>query len=690
MTRCACSSVDRALPSGGRGRRFESCQARHLKTLSKKTNLAHNPSLTYRPDIDGLRAIAVLLVLIFHAFPTALPGGFIGVDIFFVISGYLISSIIFKGLDKGNFSLRDFYARRIRRIFPCLILVLAVCLGLGWLFFFPDEINQLGKHMLKSSFFVLNFSLADKGGYFDIGNNEKPLLHLWSLCVEEQYYILWPAMMMAAWKYKRRAAGPVLFGLLALSFVVSCFLTHSNSVQAFYFPTSRFWELLIGSALAYTTLYRPTSLSSPTRNLLSVIGVVLILTATWLINETTLFPGAWALLPTLGAFCIIQAGTDAWINKKILQHPCIVAIGLISYPLYMWHWPILSFLRIMVGEAPPTSMILIGLLSAFILASATYLLMEKKIRFSPKKDTTFILVIAMIALGIAGFLLKHGTIQGRMSNEHTKTINEALVDWQYPGDYNFKKMDNFETYEMSGKKDETVLIIGDSHAEQYWPRLNKIHSQRSPTLLFTTYGACPPLPVVERLNQSFACNKFFNYALHVAEQPQVKKVVFVGYWGLYFGLRYGMPEAKPNLYSISDPLKKPVSIDSQAAIAIFDEFEKIIKDLTKQGKKVYIILSVPTAPQYHPKDMISRVTLQTKTEAVDRKAFVDYTSPATNRLKALAAKTGAILIDPVPSLCDKDICPTTTKDGLPVYKDGNHLRPFYMIEKGKFIDRILQ
>ncbi|QNF13917.1 acyltransferase [Aeromonas jandaei] len=221
------------------------------------SHTSHLSHPKYRPDIDGLRAVAVLSVVAFHAFPAWMKGGFIGVDVFFVISGFLITTIIFENLDRGTFSFTEFYARRIRRIFPALALVLLMCLTIGWFLLLPEELNQLGSHIAAGAGFVSNLVLWGESGYFDNAAESKPLLHLWSLGIEEQFYIFWPFFLWLAWKKK--------FNLLTLTTLVALASLYFNlkgikqdATAAFYSPQTRFWELLSGSILAWFVLYKKT------------------------------------------------------------------------------------------------------------------------------------------------------------------------------------------------------------------------------------------------------------------------------------------------------------------------------------------------------------------------------------------------------------------------------------------------
>lgn len=371
----------------------------------------------YRSDIDGLRAVAVTSVVLFHAFPEILPGGFTGVDVFFVISGFLISTILYSNLEAGRFSMLDFYGRRIRRIFPALILVMAACYALGWFVLLPDEYAQLGKHMAGGAGFVQNFVLWSESGYFDNAAETKPLLHLWSLGIEEQFYIVWPILLWIAYRLKLNLLS-ITIVIAIVSFVLNIrgINVTKDLTATFYSPQTRFWELLIGATAAYLTLYpsvkfktlcaqvltglnklfqtiiwskdKLKSMSAPGADAVkqhangySIAGLVLLLVGMALINKHRAFPGWWALLPTVGAVLLIIAGPQGIINRTLLSNKLMVGIGLISYPLYLWHWAILSFLRIMQGEVPLWWQRAIAVLLAVILSILTYRFVEKPIRF---------------------------------------------------------------------------------------------------------------------------------------------------------------------------------------------------------------------------------------------------------------------------------------------------------------------
>src|SRR3984893_5065831 len=321
-------------------------------SLGKATSHLTQPK--YRADIDGLRALAVLSVVGFHAFPKWVKGGFIGVDIFFVISGFLISTIIFANLERNRFSFVEFYSRRVKRIFPALLLVLIASFAFGWFALPPDEYKQLGKHIAAGAGFISNLVLWNESGYFDDAAETKPLLHLWSLGIEEQFYIVWPFLLWFARK-RRFTLLLITVTVAGVSFALNIFKIHSDPVATFYSLQTRLWELSLGSILAYLALFNQSALQRiqlQYRNVQSLCGSALLAVGILLITVERAFPGWWALLPTVGTALVISAGSQAWINRLILSNRVLVWFGLISYPLYLWHRPVLTFAHIVEEDIP--------------------------------------------------------------------------------------------------------------------------------------------------------------------------------------------------------------------------------------------------------------------------------------------------------------------------------------------------
>ncbi len=516
-----------------------SCAIAPLNTLPTQPLMAH-PS--YRPDIDGLRAIAVLLVVIHHAFPDALRGGFIGVDLFFVISGFLISTIIFQNLQQGTFSFLDFYKRRIKRIFPALILVLLASFVYGWFTLLPADYKQLGKHMAAGAAFVSNFAFWNESGYFDSGSKLKPLLHLWSLGVEEQYYIFWPVIVLFAWKRKLNMI-KVCAALFMLSFAINIFATKSDSIAAFYSPLSRFWELLIGSTLAYTAshAYKSANSTQPQNmnsNLAAWAGLFLLIFGVYFITPERRFPGFWALFPTVAAYLLIKAGPRTWVNRVVLSNRLLVWIGLISFPLYLWHWPMLVFAEIYEGKAPSigTKFALIAL--SMLLAWLTYRFVERPIRFGKLVVETTKIPVVLCSLLLATALAGGYTyLQGGFESRFPKFIQEILKNqpWLHEG-WRLKTCileqgqpsTEFADNCVDKNKRPLVFLWGDSHAAALYPGLK--HLQNSAAYFFgvaqRTGAVCPPL-----LNDARPwCNEINSASFKLLQELKPEIVMMYAYW----------------------------------------------------------------------------------------------------------------------------------------------------------------
>jgi peptidoglycan/LPS O-acetylase OafA/YrhL len=474
----------------------------------------------YRSDIDGLRAVAVLAVIAFHVAPGRVPGGFIGVDVFFVISGFLISAIIVRELDEGRFSFLTFYRRRIRRIFPALILVLASAFAVAWLLLPDRDFQRFGLHLAASAGFIPNFAFWREGGYFDVGPYSKPLLHLWSLGVEEQYYALWPLFLFLCWRARAGLALPIALAAAA-SFALNLYQCGSDPVGAFYSPLTRFWELLLGAVPALLDR-RGFALAPRTAGLASLAGLAGIAGGLALIHAGRAFPGWWALLPTVGTLLIILAGPKAWPNARALALRPLVWIGLISYPLYLWHWPLISFLYIHNLEGLPAPWRLAAASLALPLAWATYVLVERPIR-RMRKPPAAPLCGAMAALAAAGLTVwaAHGIPSRRLADDPKRAFLSPYRYLQF--DAAAEDLCSFGNPSRGLRRSRlpasciaagpagTWLLWGDSHARALADGLGRALPEGIGLARVTT-GGCPPaipeytiagtanLPVCRRAN----------------------------------------------------------------------------------------------------------------------------------------------------------------------------------------------
>lgn len=518
------------------------------------------PHLNYRPDIDGLRAVAVGSVVGFHAFPYNFPGGFVGVDVFFVISGFLISTILLSSLEKGSFSIADFYLRRIRRILPALVTMMVACLIGGYFFLLADEFELLGKHVAGGAAFLSNLLYWRESGYFDTAAEKKPMLHLWSLAIEEQFYIVWPLLLALGWKWRRSFVG--LIAVLALlSFAGNLYYVRRDPTAAFYSPLLRFWELMLGGALAYLALRR-IQCRTEHQHWVSLAGFGLLAAAFLLIDPGTAFPGWWALLPTLGACLVIFAGPNGVINRYLLAHPWMVLIGLISYPLYLWHWPLLSFARIVEGEpARGTTAVLVGI--SVLLAWLTYRFVEMPVRRSPALwSRSAGLVAGLAACGVTGLLvLQSDGLEGTGIRHSAKTnfsahFENGLPDWAYhrreriaekyrDEACNFYDQERYRRsngtqvplatidpacYTRDSKRERAVLLWGDSHAAHLNYGLQK-HLPADWQVLQVTSSGCRPDSRVAADSPDFYCQRSNWFAEQTVRATRPDVVIVAHNWG---------------------------------------------------------------------------------------------------------------------------------------------------------------
>ncbi|HEX7809359.1 MAG TPA: acyltransferase family protein, partial [Thermoanaerobaculia bacterium] len=528
----------------------------------------------YRADIDGLRAIAVAAVVGFHAVPSLFPGGFVGVDIFFVISGYLITSVIAGDLAADTFTLRNFYLRRVRRIFPALAAMLVVAAVAGWMILLPDEWRNFGKHLFSGAAFISNIALSREAGYFHWGAHVQPLLHLWSLGVEEQFYFIWPLFLAALWKTSRRTRMAMLIIATLLSFALNVWALDRYPVNTFYLPFTRLWELAIGSVLAVSAMRITRRV---TAELVSWSGALLLLASIAFVREQS-FPGVWALLPTLGAALVIAAGPSASFNRIVLANRAFVFVGLISYPLYLWHWPALTFARIYTG-APLTPIVTFAMVAlSVILAILTWRFVERPIRgvtsFSPRLMFVCVVLVIVACVGLAA---RFGAIDARLTSPAINDLITAANDWTYPYGENFGKTRGFTRSTEPGTEPRAVLFIGDSHLEQYWPRLHVL--PRGPELRFATNGGCPPLPGLD-VERGKVCHRYLEFAFREMRDPRVKTVVFGAFWGNYLRGRENDPAVT--------------------------RFENEIRALVRDGKRVFVVLDGPSSPKLDPRGIVSR------------------------------------------------------------------------------------
>src|SRR5258708_15694689 len=450
---------------------------------------------SYRPDIDGLRALAVLAVVAFHGFPEYIPGGFVGVDVFFVISGFLISGIIFDESRAGLFSLQRFYSRRIRRIFPALLLVLVVSLLAGWWLLLPDQLVHLGKQLGASTVFVSNFYLWFQSGYFSPDARTFPLLHLWSLGVEEQFYIVWPLIIIGL---QRRPSWTILAIVLigVSSFCLNVALIEDHEAD-FYSPLTRAWELMLGASLAW--LKRRDDMAAPSgrsADIATISGLILIVGSAVVFDPQSSYPGWLALVQTIGTTLIVWSGASSGFASSVLSARAPVFVGLISYPLYLWHWPLLVFAEAFkFAQLTPLERGLVIAMS-FVLAWLTYRFVESRFRTGGANRAKIATLSAgMIFVALAGFAIVEA--QG-FEARFPKEIREIAEVRDYPASWRVHEclidLKRETTFGKSCMEEARPLILvwGDSTATALMPGLRQLQQERNFGLAQFTSNSCGP------------------------------------------------------------------------------------------------------------------------------------------------------------------------------------------------------
>ena len=477
-----------------------------------------NPS--FRADIDGLRAIAVLLVVSFHAFPDLLSGGFIGVDVFFVISGYLITGIILADRDAAGFSFSRFYARRVRRIFPSLMIVIAASLAIGWSQLLPATYQSLGRYGVAGALFFPNLLSWSEVGYFDQAAGTKPLLHLWSLGVEEQFYLVWPALLLLFDKLRMRFLLPLAL-VAAASLAYSCYAASHDPAAAFYAPWSRLWELAIGGILA------SGGLRLKDREPISFIGLTIIVGSAAMLTKASPFPGVSALLPVSGTALIIAFGS------RLLSHKWLVSVGLVSYPLYLWHWPLLTFAAIAGSTSLVAKATMIA--ASFVLAALTTTLVEKPIRFGRLRPCGVgISVTAMaVVVNLSAIVWRSEGLPQRYPGQ----IQQVLATMKYDPAANARvwkcwldMASPFDAYFPECAKGD-VLIWGDSHSGRLYAGL----ARDGIDVAQYTRDSCPPSTRGTDEN----CTQSNDSVLRKIAEIRPREVVVFAGWARYPGYKDG-------------------------------------------------------------------------------------------------------------------------------------------------------
>lgn len=651
--------------------------------LTDKVN--GTPEIAYRPDIDGLRAVAILCVVLFHAYPGLLSGGFIGVDIFFVISGYLISGIIFAELNQGHFKFLTFYQRRIRRIFPALITVITCTYIYGWVSLLPAEFKHLGKHIAGGSGFVENLLLWQEAGYFDSTTEAKPLMHLWSLSIEEQYYLAFPLLIYALHRLSAPIR-PVILTLTLSSLAISALMLAEDPTGTFFLPHTRMWELLSGALLAAAVpkskrQVQAVQIQAPP-SLTALLGASLIAIAATQFSGNTPFPGLAATLPVIGTLLLIHAGPQALPNRLLLSSKPVIFIGLISYPLYLWHWPIISYLHITEASQPEHVTMLIALCICVALAYLTYRYIEKPIRSG---DTTTLqsITLSMLSLciGTIGYqTYANNGFKDRLAAQRslTEQLSWGESDNFSPLCRNYIGINDMGYCLGDPRQAPNAVLIGDSHANSLFPGLEWAFNQVGKSLLNLGGPGCPPFYdtdsyVVGEEKKANRCREWTRYALDYALQsPSVETIILAGYANRYI---HGDIMGIPNALKIIPRYKNLIDIPPHKVFetTLYATLEK----LTNSKKEIIFVIDWPE-PGFNPISCFDARPFRIKEfRKPSCTISLEKTKRRTEKYREIIQLTqndfpSVKWFDTPKVFCNAETCQLTAQGRL-LYRDHNHL-----------------
>lgn len=641
--------------------------------------------MEYRREIDGLRAVAVLPVILFHAGFKAFEGGYVGVDIFFVISGYLITTIILSDMNRGKFSIVTFYERRARRILPVLFFVMFCCLPFAWLWLLPSHLKDFSQSLAAVSVFSSNIWFWKESGYFDTASELKPLLHTWSLAVEEQYYILFPLFLMALWKLRKRLIFGSLMAVGAISLMVAQWGAYNKPSATFFLLPTRGWEIAIGALIAFYFLYKKEqaefiSSHKILSEIFGTLGLVLIIYSIFAFSNATPFPSFYALIPTIGTALIITFSTSKTLVGRLLSTKAMVGVGLISYSTYLWHQPLFVFARHMSLTEPSVILLVILSILSIVLAYFSWRYVEVPFRdkktFCRKKIFTIAFAGSVIfaIIGVVGHFnngfAERYVVEKSVEESFQKYSLREKCDENYDDDgYGIE----FCSLGSNSKDAEKVAVFGDSHSEVLLPAFDSAAKKNNYSIHHIGLNGCPPLlgvDVAKGYYDNGVCKDLALREYNYVKNNNIKKVFLVARWSLYTDGEYG--KRMRGYFLVSKNSDKYTQISSRA------NFEKAIQETisaySKLGVKVVVFLQVPQQDK-NPKHVYYKLSKfdikpnELHDLSVRYSKHIDlqeYNRKVINRVKE------ATVVNFDKLFCDEERC-LMGKPEYSFYRDDDHL-----------------
>lgn len=626
-------------------------------------------SINYQPHIDGLRAIAVLSVLVFHLDKSWLPGGFVGVDIFFVISGYLITSILTREIDQKRFSLKHFYTRRIKRILPVYFTVAASSLITGIIILAPSELIKVAESLLASVVFLSNYYFYFNVGYFGGQADLMPLIHMWSLAVEEQFYIFWPIVLMIL----AAIASPlwrtvVIWAIFLTSFIISLMLSSSHPDFSYYAIMTRTYELMVGALFA---IYMERAKALPKVSVWMAFATLIL--SVIFIRQSMAFPGWIALLPCVATGTLIVKGQESRGVSRFLSAPFMVWVGLLSYSLYMWHWPVISFMRHYFIELEMQH-ILFAIVVTFALSMISRHLIEKPMMVSSASfKRSFLLVYilpATILVSVSWFIISNDGVYSRYSNDEQTLLRTSEAVGHHCArslPYDKPNPDCLIGEEKTEPKAK-VLLWGDSHANHFFNTAKVASTSMPVTFELVSFAGCPSIRGVFRVNRAYSVKCYeHNEAVweKLVKNGDFDAIVLASNWANY-----------PRGNNLGDNEDMSVSTENSSR-AFFSNMSNMISDMALLEKPFFIIDSVPNFPFNPARCNINRKLLGQNRdcnleESEYKQGKAEFT---TFIMQEVNDKRNVHFVSLDDALCEKGVC-LSAKDGKALYSDSNHLSEY--------------
>ena len=613
--------------------------------------------MKYRPEIDGVRALAVIPVILFHAGFELFSGGFVGVDVFFVISGYLITTILITDIENKRFSLVNFYERRARRILPALFFVMLVCIPFAWMWMLPNQIKDFSQSLVAVSLFASNILFWRESGYFETAAELKPLLHTWSLAVEEQYYLLFPIFLVLAWRFGKNKVFWMIVVMSAISLFFSEYSWRKHPTANFYLAPTRAWELFAGSIAAFMVQKNGVQKD----NFRALLGLAAIIFPIFVYDESTPFPSLYTLVPVMGVTLIILYADKQTLAAQILSTKAFVGLGLISYSAYLWHQPLFAFARIRMFEHPSNTVMSILCFTSIGLAYFSWRFVERPFRTPDKTSRKFIFTTSFV--GILSFL-----VMGMYAHFNAKTLipNYQWIDTLLGNHGLGVDCDAFilvDFAKCSTKANPQIAIYGDSHAMHLVDGFGEKIRKHLGLVQMTKSGCSPLLDVVENDERAEDCLAFNRSTIDFLSSNESIKFVIIS-------SRFGLLDHEVELnfgeeVFTDDAIKKEI---------VKSEFNKIIAHLKNSGKIVILFSTTPKPSS----GLLSPGNCFFKAKKhrydVSRCNFIQQDRFENNGLYVFDQTQfdSLLKVDLTKQICKKNICGVEI-DNKPVYGSGFHL-----------------